>query len=338
MNLTQFLQRVRDQLDDPNKLKWDDAKIVRHIDEQVRILFRYHIRAAKEWSNFTYMLQDTDARTLFENTYEWRLPSWIEAVTRVYFRDRTDGTGESTFSPYNWTTTPKRAGVEIQKSDPTRRTGWTWEGRNIFRLWNWSQTPDLILEVAATPAPMFRATVAEVPVAPVANAMFFPATAGAQDLGDRGFLEEGRFVNGEVQVTATAGAADIKLGEVARIIYSKSTTLDAGTRRYALTFDHSLASNVAAGDIFETLIPLEEMHLRLLVLKVVNACAVEKFNIDLQRSIAPEMAEELREYLDWARSSRDQAGPHFYLSRASGLRRGPYNPNLRWGYVREGFG
>jgi hypothetical protein len=333
VNLSQFLTRIRDELDDNAKLKYSDAELVRHIDEQSRTLCRLQMRANKEWSNFAVALQSEDARKLFNNTYEWKLPSWIEAVKRVYIRVNSDGTGESTFSHYNWTLNTQTLGTMVSKTDATRRSGWSWEGNHTFRLWNFTFVPELTLEVVADPSPMFKAAILNIPAAPVATSFFLPPALAANDLGERGYVEEGIYVNGEVQVTATTGAADLKLGQTRRIVYSNAATIDSGTRRHQLTFESSLASNVAVGDTIETLIPVAAMHSRILMLKVLNAAAVKKFNIDLQRSIGAELGEEMAAFTEWASKPRDSNGPFYMLS--SPRMRAPYDPDTRqMGYVQ----
>lgn len=327
MNLAQLIVRVRDVLDDSNtnQLKYTDLEIARHVDEQLRALFKTKLRQNNEWSNMTLALQKESARTLFANTYEWTLPTWIEAVRRVYVRSASDGTGETTYSPYRWTVTnAPTMGQEIPKSDERRRLGWTWQGQHVFRLWNWNQAPEINLEVSVTPAPVFKVAIANIPVAPVATSMFLPTTLAASDLGDFD-PEEGRYINTEAQVTATTGAADIKLGEIRRVIYSKASTLDVGVRRHQLDFDAAFASNLAVGDTIQSIIPIEPVHLRCLVLRIVNACAQKKFNIDLQKSISAELGQEMLDYVEACTAPRDSNGPFF---KTTGSRfSGPYDPN-----------
>ena len=335
MNLSQFLVRIRDELDDNAKLKYSDGELVRHIDEQARTLCRLQMRTNKEWANFALSLQSEDARKLFQNTYEWKLPTWVEAVIRVYIRVNSSGAGETTFSNYKWTNNDQTLGTMIPKTDLMRRSGWSWEGNHTLRIWNFSVVPELTLEVVADPAPMFKAAILTIPVAPVATSFFLPPlpVPVANDLGERGYVEEGRYINGEVQVTATTGAADTKLGETRRIIYSKSSTIDVATRRHQLDLEAPFSSNVAVGDTIESLIPVSEMHSRVLMLKVLNAAAVKKFNIDLQKSIGAEMGEEMAAFVEWASKPRDSNGPFFKLS-SSGLRK-PYDPDTRqFGYVQ----
>lgn len=329
MNLTQLIQRVRDELDDPLLLKHSDAELARHVDEQVRSMFRTMIRSGTEWSNLSVALKKDDARTLFQNTHEWRLPSWIEKVSRVWERNPSDTTNELTFSPYNWTSDPNIIGREIPKTDSNRKAGWTWDGTRTFRVWNMGSEPrDYLLHVAAMPPPVFQITIANAHTVADDQKLYLPATA---TLGDLTFREEGRYVNAEIEATGTASATDLKLGEIRRTVYS-SILDDAGTRRHELRFEFPFSSVVAVGDSFETVIPVPDIHLRLLILKIVNACAIKMFNVDLQRAITGEMQQETSLFSDYAQGPRDKAGPYFKTSRESSGNR--YDPDR---YTRPGI-
>lgn len=324
MNVTQILQRIRDEVDDPLKLKHSDAEVVRHVDEQARGMFRTMIRSNTEWSNMTIALRSADARTLFQNVHEWRLPTWVEKVVRVYDRGVTDATLETTFSAYNFTSDPNKIGREVPKTDPTRRGGWSWDGNHTFRIWNAPQPQDYLLHIAALPPPVFKITIDAAHSTPDDQKLYLPASATLGDLTLG--LEEGRYVNAEVEVTGTVDPADTKFGEVRRVTYSTPNALDAGTRRHELTFDYALASVVAVGDQFETRIPVPEIHTRLLVLRAANALAIKMFNVDLQRSLANEMAHESSLFADYAQGPRDSAGPYFKISGVRAASR-PYDPD-----------
>lgn len=336
MNVSQILQRIRDQVDDPIPVAsrtYSDLEIIRHVDEQLRQMYRTMMTSSLEWSNLCLGLSDANKRTLFTDTFEWRLPTWIEKVVKVYRRNPTDATTELTFSPYNWTSTPNQLGMEIPKTDPGRRSGWSWEGNHTFRVWNWNQSLDLILLCATLPPPVFKATLTAAHGTPSDTALYLPAAVGASDLGDfLSFAEEGRHVNAEIEVVGTADAADLKLGEVRRCIYSKVVD-DSGTRRHELKFDAAFSSVFAVGDTVETRIPIPEIHTRLLILKVVNACAVKKFNTDLQRSIGAEMGLELGQFAEYAKGPRDSSGP-FFKTRGTRVGASRYDPDR---YPRYGW-
>lgn len=339
MNISQGVARVRDQVDDPAPIAsrtYSDLEIVRHFDEQVRGMYRTMIFTNQEWSNMSVALKTADARLLFRGTYEWRLPTWIEKVVKVYVRQPTDAALEGTFSPYNWTSDANQIREEVPKTDTSRRTGWSWEGNHTFRMWNVAATPlDYLLYVAALPPPVFKLGLTVAHTAPSTTAFFLPTTLVAnQDLGDLTFSEEGRYVNAEIEVTGTAGAADTKLGEVRRVIYSTPKTVQAGARLHELKLDAAMSSVFAIGDTVQTRIPIPEIHTRLLVLQVANACAIKKFNTELQKAIYPEMGVEKKAFAEYAQGPRDSTGP-FFKTAGSRVGRAFNSPDR---YSRGGFG
>jgi len=330
VNITQGVQRVRDQLDDVGKNKWPDDEIVRHFDEQARALYRLIFRSNREWSNIALHLKKADAKTIFKNTYEWRLPTWVERVVDVY--ERTDPGDESTqpnYSSYQWANPanidPNR---RIVKTDPTKRDGWTWEGNHTLRLWNRTSVPSITIFAQALPAPMFKGKVATTYAD--ASGFYRPSTFM---LGDQGVLEEGAYVNAYVQVSRTNTATSTNLGEIRRIVYSRANAIVSSARQYEFKVESNWLATLELNDVVETLLPLDDIHSRLLVLRVVNACAVKKFNFDLQKSIAAEMGEHLAEFLSYAEAPRDHAGPGWYKSGRGGSVR-------RWeqdGWQRPGW-
>lgn len=337
MNTAQILQRIRDEVDDPLAVAsrtYQDQEIIRHVDEQVRGMYRTMILSNQEWSNFSVGLATAGSRKLFQGTYEWRLPTWIEKVVRVYRRSPTNATLETTASPYVWTSDANQLGEEIPKTDAIRRSGWSWEGNHTLRLWNWNQPLDLMLHCAALPPPLFKVALANIHTPASATAFYLPTTLAASDLGDITFIEEGRYVNAEVEVTGTAGAADLKLGDVRRVIYSTPSAIDVATRRHELRLEFAATSVFAVGDTLQTRIPVPEIHTRLLILKVVNACAIKKFNTDLQRAIGPEMGLEMQAFASYAQGPRDSTGPFF---KTSGARVGGQSAS-RDVFSRAGYG
>ena len=271
----------------------------------------------------TVHLQDSNAKTIAKNIYEWRLPTWIEAVTKVYER-KTGSTSESTFSPYLWSpTTGVDLGREIPKSDNGRRDGWTWEGNHTLRLWNWTTVPELTICVAALPAPMFKARIATA-YADATGAYLPPAL----DVGTF-YFEEGRYINADVQCSSTDSIVSTNLGEIRRVIYSRSNAVSGGSRYLELRFDSVWNATLAANDYIETMLPVPDIHANYLTLKVVAACATKKWNVDLLRSLQAEMNEEAMAFQEYAEGPRDKAGPYFKKTTTRSGGQG-YDANRRW--------
>ena len=323
MNITQFVTRVRDVLDDPSKSKWSDHEIVRHCDEQVKSLYRIIFRSNKEWSNIALHLKAADARQIFRDTYEWRLPTWIERVIEVFERTAaSDSTQPASQSSYLWTdpqnVDPNR---QLQKSDPRRRDGWTWEGNYTLRLWGRSSCPALTVFCQALPSPMMKGLISTLYAD--ATGFYRPSTLL---LGDPLNQEVGVFINSEFEVSATSDITSTNLGEVRRVVASVPNAIVLGTRQHEMRVEAPWLSALALNDTIETRIPVAAIESRLLTLMVANACAQKKFNFDIQKSIAGELAEAKRDFANYAEAPRDNAGPFWYTSNG-GRNGGNYDPN-----------
>ena len=319
MNISACIQLVRDRLDDPNGTKYTDPEIVRHIDEQARVMFRKQTQASKEWHNFALMVQKEDARQLFGDVWEWRLPTWVDRVVKIFERGGT-GSVETTFSPYLWSgNNGVTFGREILKTDPTRRNGWTWEGQHTLRLWKTTQAPELILLVCKVPPPSLKVKVAKAYAD--ASGVYLPATSDTANwiLGSTK-LEEGVYINAEIEVTATNSAVATHLGDLRRVSYSQSDAID--TARYqALRFETNFTNVLAVGDTVETQLPVPDAHATLLVLLTLNAIFTKKNNTDGMKAIVGDLSREWQDFIMFATAPRDSSGPYFYTSSISATRR-----------------
>jgi len=335
VNATQLIARLRARLDDNRSLKYTDLDLLLSADDALKYLTRKMSQTAKDWHNFSLGLKRADARTLFQGTYEWTLPTWVKRVSRVYSRNMT-ATTETTFSPYRWTGGENaQLGEELGKSDSGRRSSWTWEGTNTLRLWNSPEAIDLSLEVVKTPAPLFKVRVVD--AFPDASAFYFPSTAavGAGNgivLGELN-TEEGVYINANVMVSATLGATDTNFGQVRRVVYSNANTI-AATRKAPCYVDANFLSALVPGDTVESVLPIPDDFSNLLVALCLRELAVTKGNLDLQKSLAPVIASELGDFLESAGLPKDSAGPYFKTSRVT--RSGQYDqdrlntPRFQW--------
>lgn len=329
MNVTQFVQNTRDLLDDRVQTIYTDAEIVRHGDQEGVEMYRTIFRSIREWSNFALHLKIADAKQLMAQTYEWRLPTWVERVVDVYERTSpSNEAAQSTYSSYLWTTPqnidPTR---RIMKTDPRRRDGWTWEGNHTLRIWKRPTAPAITVFCQALPSPMFKGKVSTVfQISSVDSPLGFYRPS-ALTLGETTHIEEGRYVNAYVQVTDTSDIASTNLGEIRRVIYSRANAIVGGTRQYEFRVEYPWNTTLAAGDTIESLIPVEDIHSRCLILRTVDSLAIRKFNWDLQKSIATKLREAKAEFAAYAEMPRDNAGPGWYQSGRGTTR--SYDPNFR---------
>lgn len=330
MNLSQALLRVRDVLDDsstlPAQQKYADAQIVRHLDEQMRTIFRAQVQANKEYHNYTLHALDSQAYSIVQNVWEYRLPSWVTHVTRVFIRTN-DGSLTGSFSPYAQPQGQSSVTLnnEITKSYFGDRPRWTWEGNHTLRLWGFSTAQKLTVLCAKLPPRMFKGTIDAAHVS--ASKLYMPAllTLGEQD------LEEGALINCDVQVISTTLPASTNFGVIKRCVYSTPLGTVSAANRTELLFDSAFTPLLPIGDAIESIIPLPDQHTRYLILKVAVACLEKKNNMPAILALADELRKEATDFTDFASTPRDRQGPYF--KRSSTSQQAPLNLNRRrqWG-------
>lgn len=301
-----FIAEVQDVLDDPDNKRYPLAEIVRNGDRQLRGMFRQMAVANKDYSNFTYCAKSTDARIIFKNGYEWRLPTWIEAVSEV--RSRVGNAAvQTSFSPYLWTADSVSIGNLIPRDarDPYPR--WSWEGNNTLKLWNAGTAPELVIRCVKRPSRMFYGKIATLPSAQ--NKLYLPAPIYGEVE-----IEEGSYVNADFSVTATATTNATQYGDIRRCVYSNAATIVSLTRQHELTFDANFTSTLAVNDSIETMLPIPDEQTRYLVLRTALACLQKKGATLGIAAIASELAEEVQAFKASV-SPRDRAGPMRWKTR-----------------------
>lgn len=329
MNTTLLLAELRDLLNDEKGLSFSDEMLIRAANRQMRGLFRTMIQGNKEYSNYTIgMTAGGNALEVYNNTWEFRLPSWITQVTDVY---RAEGFSvvEPYWASYKWTNGSNvNAGQVIPKWTTNQQyPHWLWQGNNnTLRLVNYSVCPDILLCVAVRPPLLFRAKIATVNASPSgAYLPPIPEFGGYEN-------EEGALINGVVEVVSTQNVNSTNYGMVRRVVYSSANTLVSGSRTYIIEIDKRWDTALAAGDVIESVIPIPDQHTRILVLKTAQAAFQRKNNVEGLRSIGAELGEELVKFTSYAASPRDRNGPTFIKRTLSN--RAPYGN----GFMAYGWG
>lgn len=322
MNLTLAISEVRDTLDDIVGTKFPDEQIVRALDRTTVGMFRTIADGNKDYSNFTISLPTTAGIQVLANQWEYRLPHWIMAVIEVCNRSGSP-TAEPTYSPYTWTGGASVSlGTPIERwSGDVRRPHWQWDGNHTLRLVNYSQALGLAIRVVVKPPPLIQFTVADQNTS--ASKVNLPLTL---TLGKQA-IEEGGFINAELQVTSTNAEVSTNRGAIRRVIYSSAVAQVGGSSRTELTFDAAWPGGALVnGDVLESLIAIPSEHCRCLVLKVAEACYQRKPNVAGMRLIAREQAEEMARFQAFAAGPRDRRGPTFKHRTDRPFLR-PYNPD-----------
>lgn len=327
MNVTQLVEQVQDAVYDPTGNRYSLESIVRTADQQMRGLFRTMVEANKEFSNFTMCLQKEDAIEVIDQTWEYRLPTWVSSIVKVWIRDTVGAPTETTFSPYRWSPTGNvRFGLELFKHQGIHRLRWSWEGQHTLRLWNSTDAQELILAVAKLPARLFKCKLATAHTSQ--DKLYVPGTGllGSQD------IEEGSYINSEWQVTATASTNATHYGDVRRCIYSSAAIILASVRYHELTFDKNWTNILAASDILETMVPIPDEHCRYLVLLTARVL-MQKTNSAGLDALTGELVEEGAKFMAYAAGPRDSRGPARFRRRRLVYNNDPERPEWHWGIV-----
>lgn len=309
MNLTQALASIGAAVNDSEATKYPLAVRVQALDEQNRKLFRDQTEGNPELHNFTFAVSASDARALFQGVYEYRLPTWVKAVITVWQRQASLASAADEFSPYNWATSDMALDAEIPKAEPGHRgLYWSWEGHHTMRLVQATQAEHLAVRCAKYPPRLFRAKISTVHTD--TTKLILPATLEVGGLD----LERGSYANAEIQVVSTVDPSSSSLGQIRRVVDSDAAAVFSGSRAHVLKLDAELT--LAAGDVVETMLPIDEGHTRYLVLRVLEQLFTRQANLAGMRAIAHELQEERVNFLRFASPSRD-GGPRFYSSRSS---------------------
>lgn len=307
MNTSQYLAEVADVLDDPASKMYSAAAIVRHGDRQLRGLYRTLVESNKQYSNFTIGIQKEVALEPIDNVFDYRLPSWVMAVTRVWIRQGAGAT-ETSVSLYLWTSGAAQLGQEIRRRGAAqeRTPAWSWQGSNTLRLHNFGEAQELAIEVAVRPPKMLKGLIGTANAS--ASKFYLPSTPSYGDIE----IEAGAYINSDWQVTGTATANALHYGQIRRCVYSDANALDGLARVHELTMDAAFTNVLAQGDTIETVLPLPDEHTRVLVLLAARACLQQKGNIKGLESIQGELLQEMARFAQFATPPRDTAGPTTY--------------------------
>lgn len=314
MIVSEFLDRLQDVVDDDDgHTNYPDEQRIRELDQQVRSMWRQLVDGNKEHGNFTFALQKESARKLMRNVFEWRLPSWAYSVVRVYRRsDTAGGASEPNLSLYLWTAPSDDVALqnEIPKGRQQRGPYWEWQGSSTLRLYGYTVAPELVVWCAKLPPRILVATLAQSHSPSSAVALYLPGTLQYGNVD----LEEGAYINADLQVVNTNGATDLHVGSIRRCIYSNPAVIVSGARLHELTFDAAYPANLVLGDKLESVLPIMDAHCRYLVLRVAMALFQKKANKEGLAAIASDLGTEARMFSDFA-LSRDSNGPYWFKRR-----------------------
>lgn len=298
MNLRDFIAHQRLVLDDPGEpvkpvQTWSDSTIALHATHHIQSMSRLQAQRDQGFHNFTLILKGTEASSVLGSVWQWTLPTWVISISEIRLLvGGIPATGTTTFSPYMWDTAVN-VGDPVLKAVKGSNYGWSYEGNRVLRLWGYGTPPDMILQVAKLPAPLIRATL-DLDAVNV-NRFRLPATL---DVGIEDYTE-GAFINAEF---VTIGVSDLAvnvatLGQTRRCIYSKAGQIVSSQtdnlRRTEVYLEQDLPNMYFTGDTVETVVPMGDEHLRLILLLVARSCYAQIGNMPAMNAIREELAEQM---------------------------------------------
>lgn len=299
MNVSEFLLDMRRILDDPADApvkKFSDADLIAYTDLQLKSLARIQTQRDQGYHNCPLVLRGSEARQVIRDVWQWTLPVWVSNIVSVreMILDE-ETTRQQTFTPHMWAD-PASLGAPLEKKSKRYDTGWNFDGNRTFQMWGWGGSYGIFLHVAKAPARLFKAVLDENAPEPGTDterpSIFLPATLvyGVED------ANEGAYVNADVQVSglATPTTNGESFGAYRRCIYSKAGQIVSGSRRTQLYFETPWPETLLAGDTVESLIPIQDEHVRVLQLKVAWSCFERLANLPAQKAIAASLADEMR--------------------------------------------
>ncbi len=313
MNITQLLALVGSILDDDDAKKYPLAMRVRHVDAEASSMFREFVDVSRDYHNIAVNLKAENAIRLYRSCWQFRLPTWVYSVQRVFKRTGND-TAETTNSPYIWASPQNFAiDAEYQKAGQKQRNAraWQWDGPGTLTVWGSEQADDLIVFCCKPPAPMYKGKITTA-FTTERDRLWLPTTPVYGEIR----LEEGTYANAQFTVTETVNGLSTNLGLVRRCVYSSPSDVSTGTRLHMIRLDQNLNAVLAQGDVVETLTPFPEPFDTYLALRVAQACIPRKASVDLLRTIQPQLQAERALFMEYARRQKDKTGP-FYVRRGS---------------------
>lgn len=317
-----LLDDIADATENPTP-KWSDNEIATQAWRQLQEMSRIQVQRDEGFHNFMLCLKGSNATNVVTGVFQWALPPWIMAICDV--RLRALQSDEENFSPYTFAA-PLIFWDVVPKKRKNFEYGWRWDGNRTLQLWGYGAAPDLALWVAKAPARFFRGVLDK--TGNGKRTIYLPSTL---TIGTEA-LEEGAYVNAEVQVVAVeddTSSSWQNVGIQRRVIYSAAANEIDATRQTILTFDEEMPQDLLIGDTIESALPLGEEHCRLLMLKTAWVCFEKTNNIPGQKSIQGELAAQAQAFSDFV-TPRDHQEPGTVVSELPHGYTRPYDANRAW--------
>lgn len=315
MKLSEYITRVRDQIQEPSALKWTDVEIVRYLNHAVMYLFRWQADADQSYHNAEISLLGSAATATHSSQYLYTLPRWVYRVAHVRIKK---------------TSTESRGSEIPAGSQLDANEGWHFDTFKRLRVVGYGTAQDLTVMVAKIPSRLHQGTT---PAAGTSTTLITANLPTASFSSNYEYESEtDAYLNALVEVTGVADASRDPVGQVRRVTASSRTHAGSGVYRVTMTVEPSWTVTPAASDTYELHPEVDDAHARLLVLMTAQACFQKHNNLGGIESIKPEMLEERRRFIDSSRPRDDGRPKHWNMGAEPSFRRDPDRHNYFYGW------
>lgn len=289
MRLSQGIERVKLAIDSVAGDKLDAAgkTIAQVMNSQLRSMIRKAVEEDKSYVNHRFVLLGTTARTVYGNSFSYRLPPWVMKLASVR---KYGGTGAA-------------RGLEIHRATRRQIGGWRFTATNEITLDGFSSAPDLDIECAKIPAAMTKGTLPSQATLTTSQ-MRLDADTSSDAVNFPHETALNGYAGALFEITGPT-AAGSRIGQILRCTGSSSDP----TGR-VLTMEEAWTSAPQANDTYEMVAEIPDEHSELLVLLTARRLLSVEGNAKGLALIGQEIGEQWASYLTHIKS-RDTQEPYF---------------------------
>lgn len=298
MILTELLQAERDTIKQ-GTTALPDAELVRQTNLILESLVRKQVEVNQGYLNCEFNIAKAEFHQTGANEFDIQLPSWLLRVVAI--TSRTPGGDPAVLSPWESPNAEQRGDRMRRSVQGDWHSGWQQIG-DLLRLRNVAAADDLVIRAAKRPAKMFKAAIEF--KQDEADGLLLPATF---TLGTAE-IERGAYIGTKLMCTSSSTDS---LGAFMVCTASTPHTNAPGTGlRTRLRLARANPEDLVAGDVIESMMPIDSVNANLVVLRV----ALKVFQRDGNRkgiaAIGDDLSHEMQEFAEFNKPRQNQ-GPSF---------------------------
>lgn len=300
MLLSLVLDKLRNELSDPDGDDWSDTELSSILSDQQLIMVRRQVTIDENYHNHRFTLLGANATQVSGDVYRYRLPRWCMRIVDM----RLAQTGV--------TDSRKRELKPIDKY--SGGYGWMFWGAHSIEVRGYASAEDIEVFCAKRPARLTKGTLPDQAGLSGSNQLRLDRDGSADALIHPHETEADSYVNGIFQITGVdVPASHIVSGQLAVCTASVHNQNTGGVLYTVLTLDRDWSVAPTTADTYEMHVEVGDEHMRLLVLLAARAAWIRKGNLDEVRASEGEVAQEWREFISHIQPRQLQM-PHIIKS------------------------